>query len=151
MAIPQSCSVKKLFLEISQNSQESTCARVPQACNFIKKETLAQLFSCEFAKFLRTPFLTEQFRWLLLQRTQQENVRINVFHVMLRNFRNDLTIFDSLKPTLILFNQFTSSQTVDCFVFSSLDIFPENVPSFFPGYRKVQLSISKAVTRIEHL
>ena len=27
-AVAQSCSVKKLFLEISQNSQENTCARV---------------------------------------------------------------------------------------------------------------------------
>ena len=26
--VAQSCSVKKLFLEISQNSQENTCARV---------------------------------------------------------------------------------------------------------------------------
>ena len=42
---------KKVFLEISQNSQKNTCARVPtvsHACNCIKKETLAQLFSCEF-------------------------------------------------------------------------------------------------------
>ena len=36
------CSIKKLFLEISQNSQENTCARDYflinlQACNFIKK------------------------------------------------------------------------------------------------------------------
>ena len=27
-AVVQSCSVKKVFLEISQNSQENTCARV---------------------------------------------------------------------------------------------------------------------------
>ena len=27
-AVAQWCSVKKLFLEISQNSQENTCARV---------------------------------------------------------------------------------------------------------------------------
>ena len=27
-AVAQSCSVKKVFLEISQNSQEKTCARV---------------------------------------------------------------------------------------------------------------------------
>ena len=27
-AVSQKCSVKKLFLEISQNSQENTCARV---------------------------------------------------------------------------------------------------------------------------
>ena len=41
-AVAQRCSVKKLFLEISQNSQENTCARVSvQASNFIKKETLS--------------------------------------------------------------------------------------------------------------
>ena len=34
------------------------------ACNFIKKETLAQVFSCEF---LRTPFLQNTFGRLLLQ------------------------------------------------------------------------------------
>ena len=41
-AVERSCFVKKMFLEISQNLQENTCARVsfliklPQACNFIK-------------------------------------------------------------------------------------------------------------------
>ena len=34
------CSVKKVFLEISQNSQENTCARVSFLTKgFIKKET----------------------------------------------------------------------------------------------------------------
>ena len=37
-----------------------------KTCNFIKKWTLAQVFSCEFAKFLRTPLSTEHFWWLLL-------------------------------------------------------------------------------------
>ena len=41
-AVAQKCSVKKLFLEISQNSQENICASV-----FIKKETLAQSFMIE--------------------------------------------------------------------------------------------------------
>ena len=41
---------KKMFLEISQNSQESTCARVSILINFIKKEALAQVFSCEFCE-----------------------------------------------------------------------------------------------------
>ena len=54
-AVVRRCSVKKAFLEISQNSQENTCARV----SFFKKETLAQVFSCDFAKFLTTLFLTE--------------------------------------------------------------------------------------------
>ena len=36
-AVARRCSKKKMFLEISQNLQESTCATEPQACNFIKK------------------------------------------------------------------------------------------------------------------
>ena len=62
-AAVQRCSVKKVFLEISQNSQENTCARV---CNFIKKETLAQLFSCEFCEISKNIFFTEHLWWLLL-------------------------------------------------------------------------------------
>ena len=60
---------KKVFLEISQSSQENACARVSfliklKTCNFIKKETLAQVFSCEFCEiskntfFHKTPLVT---------------------------------------------------------------------------------------------
>ena len=52
----QMCSIKKMFLEISQNSQENTCARV---CSFIKKETLAQMFSCDFSEISKNTFFTE--------------------------------------------------------------------------------------------
>ena len=50
------------FLDISQNPLENTCARVSllmklQACNFIKKETLAQVFSCEFYEISKNTFL----------------------------------------------------------------------------------------------
>ena len=56
---------KKVLLEISQNLQENTRARVSfliklqEACNFIKKETLARVFSCEFCKISKNTFLTE--------------------------------------------------------------------------------------------
>ena len=40
-----------MFLEISQNSQENTCARVS-----IKKETLAQMFFCEFCEISKNTF-----------------------------------------------------------------------------------------------
>ena len=58
-----------MCLEISQNLQESTCAKVsfliklPEACNFIIKETLTQAFPCEFCEisknnfFYRTPLV----------------------------------------------------------------------------------------------
>ena len=55
------CSVKEVFLEISQNAQENTCVRASlliklQACNFIKKETLTQVFSCEFCEIFKSNF-----------------------------------------------------------------------------------------------
>ena len=53
------------------NSQENACARVSfliklqdQAWNIIKKETLAQVFPVNFAKCLRTVFITEQNIWV---------------------------------------------------------------------------------------
>ena len=59
--VDRMCSVKKVFLEISQNSLEKTCARASfliklqaQACNFIKKQTLAQIFSSEFCETSKT-------------------------------------------------------------------------------------------------
>ena len=39
------------------------------ACNFIKKETLGQVFSCEFCEISRNIFFTEHLWWLLLQRS----------------------------------------------------------------------------------
>ena len=62
-AVAQRCSVKKIFLEISQNSQEDICAKVSfliklqvQACNLIKKDTLAQAFSCEFCEISKNTY-----------------------------------------------------------------------------------------------
>ena len=51
-AVVQKCSVKKVFLNISQNLQKtpvlSSWKRLwPQSCNYIKKETVAQVFSCK--------------------------------------------------------------------------------------------------------
>ena len=55
---------EKVFLEISQNLLKNTCARVSfliklEACNFIKKETLAQVFSCEFCEISKNTFFIE--------------------------------------------------------------------------------------------
>ena len=62
-AVANRCSVKKVFLEISQNPQENTCTRFSfliklqtQACNFIKKENLAHMFSCEFCEISKNTF-----------------------------------------------------------------------------------------------
>ena len=71
-AVVRKCSVKNIFLEISQNSQENTCVRVSfliklqAACNFIKKETLAQVFSREFYKISKNTFFIKHLSWLVL-------------------------------------------------------------------------------------
>ena len=53
------CSVKKVFLEIWRNIQENTCVKVSFFNNFIKKETLAQMFSCQFCEISKNTFFTE--------------------------------------------------------------------------------------------
>ena len=54
-----------MFLNISQNSLENICARVSFLTKLlaapIKKETLAQVFSCEFSKvFFKKTFLKKK-------------------------------------------------------------------------------------------
>ena len=56
-AVDRRCSVKKVFLQISQNSQEITSGT---------GENRHRCFPENFAKFLRTVFIIEQLRWLLL-------------------------------------------------------------------------------------
>ena len=51
----QRCSIKRLFLKISQYSQQNTYVRV---CNFIKKRLQHRCFPVSDPKFLRTHILT---------------------------------------------------------------------------------------------
>ena len=65
----QRCSLKKLFLEISQNPQENTCARDSfliklqasglRPANLLKKRLWHCCFPVYFVKFLRTLFFKE--------------------------------------------------------------------------------------------
>ena len=77
-AVVQMCSVKKVFLEISQNSQENPCTRVsffnkvaglmPEAPGLQRylKSPWHKCFPVNFVEFPRTHFLTERLWWLLL-------------------------------------------------------------------------------------
>ena len=60
---------RKVFLKMSQNSQENNGAKVSfstklqaEACNFIKKETLAEVLSCEFCEIFQNTFSTKYLR-----------------------------------------------------------------------------------------
>ena len=62
--VTQTCSLRKVFLEILQNSHKSTCARVSISIKFIlikfykfiKIETLAKVISCEFYEISKNTF-----------------------------------------------------------------------------------------------
>ena len=69
----QRCSVKKGVLRnFLKFTEKHLCQSLffnkvaGSACNFIKKETLAQLFPVNFTKFLRTPFSQNTYGRLLL-------------------------------------------------------------------------------------
>ena len=74
--------MKKVFLEISRNLQENTCARVSflikfqlEACNFIKKDTPALVFSDEFCGNSVNTFVTEHLR------TAASIATLSLFHM----------------------------------------------------------------------
>ena len=71
-----------MFLKISQNSQKGTDFEVffliagLRPATLLKKDTLTQVFSCEFCKFFKNTFFTEHVGWL----------RLNLFQNFLGKF-----------------------------------------------------------------
>ena len=66
-----------MFLQISQNSQEKTYARVSfliklQAWGLLLKKTLAQVFSCEFCEISKNTYFIEH---LWATASEQENYK----------------------------------------------------------------------------
>ena len=59
-----------------------------KACNFIKKETLAQVFSCEFAKFLRSLFFYKT-----------ATASAHAYDILYKSLRDLLRIFESFNFT----------------------------------------------------
>ena len=60
-AVAMRCSIKKVFLKMLENSQGNTCVGVsflPQAWNFMKKETPTHVFSCEFCEIFKNTFFS---------------------------------------------------------------------------------------------
>ena len=90
------CSVKKVFLEISQNSQENALAK---GVNFIKKWLWLRCFPVNFVKFLGTPFLTEHSRWLLLGLHVQK-VRVGRWDLFLKKNHHYFIFFTKSNGTL---------------------------------------------------
>ena len=65
----QRCSVKKgVLINFAKFTGKYLCQSLffnkvaRAACNFIKKETVAQVFSCEFSEISKNTFFTEHLR-----------------------------------------------------------------------------------------
>ena len=82
-ALVQNSYVKKVFLKILQNF----------VFNFFKKETLAQVISCEFRKILRTPLFIEHLLWLLL------SLDVYCFQIIEALFKNDFFCYYVLEKS----------------------------------------------------
>ena len=69
------CSVKKMFLKISQILQENTCVRV-FFCNFIKK-TLKQMLSCKICESFQSNYFEEHLWTLFKKKLQHRSFLVN--------------------------------------------------------------------------
>ena len=119
------CSVKKVFLKICR----------PQGCNFIKKETLSQMFSCEFCEVFKNIFFIEHLWWLLLALHESHSLQFQAARTTCINF-----IFSSLTSSAIFHLTFTPSsftcmriQTYSSFQCTTLNVF---CPFSFRGTHK---------------
>ena len=124
-------SVKMVYLEISQNLQEKTCARVSFSMKLQArvKDNLAQMFSCDFCEFLRISFSTKHLRWLLLERNQRK-LKLNVITWVMRIINHFLhctfLIASNLSKTYIQL-QITVIMTFRLYLLKSKNILPLNV------------------------
>ena len=94
----QGCSVKKAVRNFKKVTGKHLCHslffnKVAGACNFNKKEALAQVFSCEFLEFSANSFFTEHL-W---------STASTLFHFLLPDVKFTLDKINSLDKALFLF------------------------------------------------
>ena len=70
----------------------------PQACNFVEKEALAQVLSCEFCVISKKTFFTEPL-WWLLQASFHKNALSLIFDKVLNTALFPLAIVTQLSLT----------------------------------------------------
>ena len=66
-----------MFVEISQNLQENTCARVSFLNKVAGLRPLAQVFSCEFCEIFKNTFFIEHVRTTASKKRLQEVFPVN--------------------------------------------------------------------------
>ena len=94
----------------------------PEACNFIKKEALVQVFSCEFCEIFKNIFFMEHLPWLLLI-FNLEGYYFYSRHLAVNYFRKNLSILYAWQCSeyasgnwiyLYLFDKYFKSNIFNC-------------------------------------
>ena len=83
------------LLEIVQKQCRGSIKKAirPQACNFIKKDALAQVFSCEYFKIFKNTFITEQLQMTASYSLNLSKLASNFLEIFLRSFESRLTFY----------------------------------------------------------
>ena len=123
-AATQRCSIKKVFLEILENSQENTSVRVSfliklqtALATLLKRRLWHRCFPVNFAKFLRAPFVTEHLWWLLLLISFNLLLVVSISMLILKKigWATSMQILNycfALKILLICLNKCTLCQSI---------------------------------------
>ena len=133
-------SLKKMFLKISQISQENACAggsfeqTCGLACNFIKKRLQHWCFPVKFAKLLRIPFFTEHLRRLLLDKSAGTNFwpdftpcfRVFIFHLQKQGLYSSVRAIETYIERFGIYRSWVNSgwfsENIMHYVFTCLQI-----------------------------
>ena len=87
---------KKDFLEISQKSQENTCARSLRHATLLKNRPWHRCFPVTFVKYLKIPFFIKHLWWLL-----PHWVRMLSFSFVNFSYVHDVLISSWMFPKLL--------------------------------------------------
>ena len=100
-----------MLLKILQNSEKNTCNwasfflnKVYKACSFIQKETLAQVFFCEFYKISKNTFFTEH---LWTTASGQKRITIEIRIIPIRGKQVWIAKWESPEDMAIYANMFS--------------------------------------------
>ena len=124
------CFVKKVYLKIHKiHKKTPALGSQTKACNFIKKGTLPQVFSCEFCEISKNTFFTEHLRatasvdtykatyWLLISRTATEKLnKKNMYRKIWRSFFW-LRVFWKKIITDKIWGKFSIDSSYDLFIY----------------------------------
>ena len=93
-AVIRRCSAKKVFLKISQVSQENTCFGVLfRTATVLKKYSNIGVFPVKSGKFLRTSILKNIYEWLLLNSVKHQWGKFYYRYSEVQMFRCSVQVF----------------------------------------------------------